>query len=106
MAKRIESKRSNQPPWPGKKLPLSFTLTLRFTIDSTKSPSVPLKLTTMANPIQLPIVEKFASLKSGMKLIPIAVAIVRMSEIPNPSQVFFGDIRSIILCFPKSEPPQ
>jgi hypothetical protein len=33
------SKRSSTPPWPGNKLELSLTPALRFTKDSTKSPT-------------------------------------------------------------------
>ena len=36
-----ESKRSKNPPCPGIKLPLSFTLAIRFNLLSSKSPKVP-----------------------------------------------------------------
>jgi hypothetical protein len=39
--KTNESKRSKKPPFPGIILPESFTPTLRFNIDSIKSPNVP-----------------------------------------------------------------
>ena len=41
VANNKESKRSKNPPCPGSKLPLSFTLANRFNLLSNKSPKVP-----------------------------------------------------------------
>lgn len=41
VAKSSESNLSRKPPWPGIKLPLSFTLAKRLSLLSNKSPKVP-----------------------------------------------------------------
>jgi hypothetical protein len=40
MLKSAASNRSKMPPCPGKRVPLSFTMTVRFNKDSNKSPKI------------------------------------------------------------------
>ena len=47
---------SNNPPWPGSIIPLSFTLAWRLYLDSIKSPIVPKILTIIATNSQFEFV--------------------------------------------------
>ena len=90
---------SKIPPWPGNKLPLSFTLAERFNIDSIKSP-ITEHIHTIAPKISHSDI--FIDEKYWLSIYePIRHNI---KPPPTPSQVFFGDIRSSNLCFPKFTP--
>ena len=98
MANSIESNLSRKPPWPGIRLPLSFTLAIRFNLDSSRSPNVPAIVAI-----------KEINMASWIKRIPVKVLIkeiiITLKMIPPrvPSQVFFGEVFESCV-FPNKEP--
>ena len=99
------SKRSRKPPWPGMMLPESFRPTERLSIDSTKSPRVPMMLHTNANINQAghPIGRWGNALNKGPTKIPTATHAATPMAVP--SHVLPGECFGHILCLPNREPP-
>src|SRR5437588_11649958 len=98
--KKIESKRSRKPPWPGISVPESFTAAERFHIDSARSPMTPAADST-APPITA--CSSGSSLKN-VTCTTTAVMIETAMPPASPSKVFLGLMRGDILCLPSDLP--
>ena len=100
-ARKVLSNLSKMPPCPGSIFPESLTPVLRFIIDSTKSPRVE-KIT----------VSRLITSHCDCEKTPtkwhtgIELKSVNTTPPSSPSIVFLGEIFSINLCLPKSEPTQ
>ena len=82
------SKRSSQPPWPGRILPESLTLSERLMSDSHKSPQVPKIEQVSANPIHCQV----SSMSRNLDATNAAMA-ASMRPPQKPSHDFLGEMR-------------
>ena len=85
-----ESKRSRKPPWPGMKLPLSFTPALLFSQDSNRSPKVPVIAAMNAMSPNTIVVWPIGN---HIKLKRLTTITLSMIPPAVPSTVFLGEIR-------------
>ena len=85
--KTTESKRSNIPPCPGNKVPISFKLKSRFMALSIKSPQVAVK--TIIRPTMMPIHQCISMMYLKARHQPMTV---KMIDPAKPSHVFLGKI--------------
>ena len=98
-----ESIRSNIPPCPGSRVPLSLMPAVRLISDSIKSPHVANAAVIRPNPMKLVRVK--VSKYCGHKIYMAIVADRQAANPPTrPSHDFFGEIRGNILCRPSKEP--
>lgn len=87
-ANNKESKRSKAPPWPGIIAPASFTLAIRFSLDSIKSPKVPNVAAIIAKTITT-----LVGIPIGKKLATAQAVATHKSPPPRvPSHVFLGEM--------------
>src|SRR2546430_12807267 len=98
--KKIESKRSRNPPWPGIRVPESFTSAERFHIDSARSPTTPL------NERITPAMIACSSGKLWKNVKWMITAVMTDVRMPptKPSTVFFGLMRGESLWRPNVLP--
>src|ERR1043165_37756 len=98
--KKIESKRSRKPPWPGISVPESFTSAERFHIDSARSPTTPASESTT------PAITAWTSGKLGKKVKWMTITAITDGATPpiSPSMVFFGLMRGESLRRPNDLP--
>ena len=98
-ASNTESNLSNIPPCPGNIFPESLTPMLRFNNDSVKSPKVEAIIVTspkIIHPGKSKFLKKCDRINTRIN--------ANIAPPAKPSQVFFGDILSNILCLPMRLP--